>query len=203
MQLQIRHGAPARARRCDKREGIRIIDNHCYEMHMMSCSRIFSDERDKWKLLGMISGTELTSRGEICAFCVLDDELALVWRYAPGTAVDPAFLPEEILRQTGDEYIQTYRDKIGLRIPDPCPDVRMERCPMGELWKMCRNIHMLPVARGYTHRPSDYWYSSFEKYIMRYDWSFVSTQGVAEQIPMSDFIRMHRGYRRAMRREAV
>ena len=81
----------------------------------------------------MLSGTELASRGEICAFCVLDDELLLVWRPSPDAADDPAFLPEEILGQTGKEYIRTYRGRIGLREPDPVPEVRMESRPMEEL----------------------------------------------------------------------
>lgn len=203
MQLQIRQRHAIRRGTAKKREGIAIKDNHCYEMHLVSVKRIFSDERDKWRLLGMISGTELTARGEICAFCVLDDDLALVWRYVPGTERDPDFLPEEILRQAGIKYMQTYRGRMGLRDPDPVPDVRTECFPMEELWKLCRNVHMLPVAGGYARRPSDYWYSSFIKYTMRYNWPFVNTQGVGEQIPMSEFIRRHRGYRRTMRREAV
>lgn len=151
----------------------------------------------------MISGTELASRGEICAFCVLDDELLLVWRPSPDAADDPAFLPEEILGQTGKEYIRTYRGRIGLREPDPVPEVRMESRPMEELWKICRDVHMSPVDRGYVRRPSDYWYSSFETYIMRYQWPFVSTRPVTEQITLNAFVRMHRRYRRSVPREAV
>lgn len=172
-------------------------------MHLMSERRIFSDERDKWIMLGMISRTELALRGEICAFCVLDDELALVWRYAPGAAEDPAFMPGEVLREAGKEYLHSYRTRMGLRDPDPLPQIRVERRPMEELWKICRGVHMLPVAAGYVRRPADYWYSSFEKYIMRYDWAFVNTQGVADQIPMSDFIRMHRRYHRMAGQGAV
>lgn len=132
---------------------------------------LFSDERIKWHLLNRIGLIQKQEGWDIYAFCLTDREA-----YFIAEAKDPQ-LVQRRLQTAADQILDQLEVSIfgrtyaGDRFIKWVPEVL--NAP-DEIADRCRQIHTLPVLKGYVSRPGDYWWSSYNTYIGIFDWTFMN-----------------------------
>ncbi len=141
-----------------------------YYQTMEGSRYLLADERDKKKFLDILFDIEKEEEWLIYAFC-LTNECAYFVIEADGAAS----VRRGILR-AANEFLRRYRsDSSHLRERE----VFLKNAALRELDSLrevavhCRQIHRLPLEKGYVSRLDDYWWSSYITYAGEYDWKLV------------------------------
>ena len=139
--------------------------------HVLEGSRyLFADERDKRRLLDLLFDAEKEEEWLIYAFCVTDHCAYLV------VEADGAASLRRGSRKAMNRFLAAYRrDPYH---PKHCEvtlgiHVLRELGSLGEIAECCRQVHRLPLEKGYVRRLDDYWWSSYITYAGEYAWDLV------------------------------
>ncbi len=131
---------------------------------------LLADERDKKRFLDILSSVETEEEWLIYAFCLTDDRAYFVIE-----ANGISSVRRGVLRAAG-EFLRRYRadpshseaKELFLRSED-----LKALDSLGEIAARCRQIHRLPLEKGYVSRLGDYWWSSYITYAGEYSWKIV------------------------------
>ena len=138
---------------------------------------ILADERDKKKLLDIVLGIQQVQEFEIYAFCITNEEFCLMLSAANQAEINKG------VRQLSAEFSAW---RLGGR-----PSARAKRAAeqltvvlrkklrsQQEIKLQCREIHFIPVSKGYVTQIRNYWWSSYQTYLGYYDWKQVNCSAV-------------------------
>jgi REP element-mobilizing transposase RayT len=132
---------------------------------------IFADERIKKKLLDIVLDIQLAESWSIYAFCITDDRA-----YFMIEAVDHASVKNG-MRKVADLFFKLYGNSAWIpystRRTDLSTGSEKELRSLQDIAVCCRQIHRIPVEKGYVNRIHDYWWSSYNTYIGNYVWKMV------------------------------
>ncbi len=131
---------------------------------------LLADERDKKKLLDILFAVEKEEEWLIYAFCLTDDGAYFVVEASGVSSVRRG-----AWRAAG-EFLGRYRANSSHprgRETFLRGDTPKELDSLWEIAARCRQIHRLPLEKGYVSRLDDYWWSSYITYAGEYDWKMV------------------------------
>jgi len=129
---------------------------------------LFADERIKMHLLERIGELRQRDGWLLFAFCITDDQ---------------AYFVIEAARITG--VMRTIQNTIRKQLAQPEDSGRSRRTrielsgqmkqlnTLSEIVDCCRDIHQIPLRRGYVCRLEDYWWSSYPSYVGFHQWEAV------------------------------
>lgn len=139
--------------------------------HVVEGSRyLLADERDKKKFLDILFTIEKEEGWLIYAFCLTDDCAYFVIE-ADGTGS-----VRRGVQRAANRFLSRYRaDSLH---PDRREavlksDTLRELDSLWEIAACCRQIHRIPLEKGYVSRLNDYWWSSYITYAGEYEWDLV------------------------------
>lgn len=141
----------------------------CYVLKGMHL--LFSDERIKWHLLKHVEMIQKQERLDIYAFCLTDDEAYFI---AEGRC------PKHIQQRLQDAAYQVFeRPEFADWLCRGRKNCFAESVPevlgsLAAIAERCRQIHRLPVQKGYVSRLNDYWWSSYNTYVGTFEWKFMN-----------------------------
>ncbi len=131
---------------------------------------LLADERDKRKLLDILFAAEGREGWLIYAFCLTDECAYLV------VEADGACSVRRGAARAAREFLRKYRaDPVHPEGREAALECRIQK-ELESLWDIaahCRQIHRLPLEKGYVGRLDDYWWSSYITYAGEYDWKLV------------------------------
>lgn len=145
--------------------------------HVLEGSRlIIADERNKKRLLDIISDIQRQEEWSIYAFCVTDDSVFFVTEADCSASIGrgAARIAEQFLKRCSDLL-----PHLSGVVPEVHPGTARELGGPGEVAGWCRQIHRLPLDKGYVVRLADYWWSSYITYMGQYDWKMVDCRVLA------------------------
>lgn len=139
--------------------------------HELEGSRyLFADERDKKRLLDILFAVEKEEEWLVYAFCITDNCAYFV------IEADGVSSVRRGIHCAVGRFLSRYRK-------DPSHpksreavlkgDTLKELDSLGEIASICRQIHRLPLEKGYVSRLDDYWWSSYITYAGEYEWELV------------------------------
>ena len=130
--------------------------------HVLESNRyLFADERDKKKLLDILFAIEKEEEWLIYAFCLTDNAAYFVIE-APGAGSvrrGIQYRSAGLCRQHRDIWLNS--------------SALEELDSLREIAVRCREIHRIPLEKGYVSRLDDYWWSSYITYAGEYEWELV------------------------------
>lgn len=139
--------------------------------HVLEGSRyLFADERDKKKFLDILFRVEKEEEWRVYAFCVTDSCAYFV------IEADGVCSLRRGVQRAANEFLAGYRkdpSHRGSRETVLKSDVLRELGSLEEIAACCREIHRLPLEKGYVNRLDDYWWSSYITYAGEYEWNLV------------------------------
>ena len=127
---------------------------------------VLADERDKQMLISQVDLWRQQERLSVYAFCLTNSELhLLVDGRVPlqDTANDLLFFLGEC---TAADPLAGQPFHLEL---DHADTLKTEE----EMRYVCRKIHQLPVACGFSARIQDYWWSSYPSYVGIHEWKLL------------------------------
>ena len=145
--------------------------------HVVQGSRyIFSDERNKKRFLDVVAETQGKEEWQIYAFCIMDEQAYFIIE-APCQEI-----VLDGMHRAERSYVYLYHQAPGrfgcIPVPAFGEEITAELGSLDEIADSCRQIHRIPLEKGYVHRISDYWWSSYMTYIGNYDWKIVNCRNL-------------------------
>lgn len=131
---------------------------------------LFADERHKKKLLDILSEIEKEEEWLIYAFCLTDDCAYFIIE-APGAGA-----VRRGIQRLANRFLSQYRAELprsgnqGIFLSSTTLD---ELDSLSEIAICCRQIHRIPLEKGYVSCLDDYWWSSYITYTGDYEWELV------------------------------
>lgn len=131
---------------------------------------LLADERDKRRFLDILFAVEREEEWLIYAFCLTDDGAYFVIEAGGVSSVRRGVM------RAANEFLSRYRADLprqGARETFLRSENPKELDSLWEIAACCRQIHRLPLEKGYVSRLDDYWWSSYITYAGEYDWKMV------------------------------
>lgn len=146
--------------------------------HVLEGSRyLIADERNKKRLLDIVFDIQRQEDWAIYAFCVTDDCAFFVTEAACSSSIGRG------AGKMAEEFLHRCRETLprlpGI-IPSVHPGILEELNTLHEVAGRCRQVHRLPLDKGYVARIADYWWSSYITYIGQYEWEMVNCRILTE-----------------------
>lgn len=166
---------PAISRKTGERVMLHQKESERVYYHVLEGSRfIFADEINKKKLLDIVLDVQKREEWRIHAFCLTDDSAHFV------TETTRSGLCRG-MADASREYLHEFRKRTTLpgdMEPGLYAGGTRELDSLQNIAFCCREIHRLPLERGYVRRLDDYWWSSYITYAGIYDWAMVDCRTV-------------------------
>ena len=131
---------------------------------------LFADERDKKKFLDILFAVEKEEEWLIYAFCITDHCAYFV------VEADGVSSVKRGTHGVAGEFLDLYRrDPSHPKSRETAlkTDTLKELDSLGEIASCCRQVHRIPLEKGYVSRLDDYWWSSYITYAGEYKWELV------------------------------
>ncbi|MCD7834429.1 MAG: hypothetical protein LUH00_10675 [Lachnospiraceae bacterium] len=129
---------------------------------------LFADERIKMHLLERISELRQRDGWLLFAFCIIDDRACFVIEAARIASVVRA-LQSVVRKQLQQPEAAKASQKTRVELSG-----RMRQLnTLPEIADCCREVHQIPLRRGYVCRLEDYWWSSYPSYMGFHQWDVV------------------------------
>ncbi len=131
---------------------------------------LFADERDKRKLLDILSDVGQEEEWLVYAFCLMDNAAYFVIEASGAASVRRGIqrAAGRFLGECGANQAYAPRREAALAGSEP-----RELESLKEIADCCRQIHRIPLEEGYVGRLADYWWSSYITYAGGYEWELV------------------------------
>lgn len=145
---------------------------HIYSYVLQGHLNILADERDKKTLLDIVLGIQLTENFKLYAFCITNETVCMLLGGAGKTMINTGI--RKVIagftahRVKGNQIPRASRAEETLVVIEK-KLLRSEP----EIKERCREIHQLPVEKGYVTNIRNYWWSSYRTYLGYYNWSQV------------------------------
>lgn len=145
---------------------------HIYSYVLQGHLNILADERDKKILLDIVLGIQLADNFKLYAFCITNETVCLLLggtgRTMINTGIRKVIAGFAAHRVKGKQMPKTLRAEEQLSVTEK-RTIRLEP----DIRDRCREIHLLPVKKGYVTNIRDYWWSSYRTYLGYYNWNQV------------------------------
>ena len=145
---------------------------HIYSYVLQGHLNILADERDKKILLDIVLGIQLTDNFKLYAFCITNETVCLLLGGAGRTMINTGMRKViaafAAYRAKGRQMPKALRAEEALSVTEK-RTLRLEP----DIKDRCREIHLLPVKKGYVTNIRDYWWSSYRTYLGYYNWNQV------------------------------
>lgn len=145
---------------------------HIYSYVLQGHLNILADERDKKILLDIVLGIQLTDNFKLYAFCITNETVCLLLGGAGRTMINTGI--RKVIAGFAAHRVKGRRMPKALRTEEAL-SVTEKRTLRFEpdIKNRCRDIHLLPVEKGYVTNIRDYWWSSYRTYLGYYNWNQV------------------------------
>lgn len=135
---------------------------------------VFADERVKWHLLKGIEKLQNLEGWVIYGFCLTDESAYFITE-----AEDP----ETVQRRLLATMRQVLQEQVHFVFPGATAEQggfgvcrRQVLDSLPQIAQKCRQIHRIPLGKGYVTNLNDYWWSSYNTYVGTYEWPFVNSR---------------------------
>ena len=162
----------------DSKDGRRL---RFYRASLVLDRSFFADEVDKWWMLYILWKEATRCQYEVAGFTLLDDRLQLVLcreedrnKKADGEQAGQE-KQDFLIKTLGEAYLDYYSGRSRIPVDSVRETTTWEELesPDSVVNECCR-IHYLPVKEGYVENIRDFWWSSYQKYHGKYDWTFLN-----------------------------
>lgn len=156
-------------------------------------TRWMADERVKKQFLDHLLNMRRKFSFRVYAFCILDKEAHFLLSIPSGRSIEHA--AEKISRELMRIYLNQYPQ--GKEEADVTKE-RLSQCSYSVILEYCCRIHLL--ARGYSERMQDYWWSSYVEYLHKNITGLVETEAILRILDaephraLQKFIQYHEKY---------